>query len=71
MEIDSNEDPSLGLSCCDYEKEYYNDQSQLCESCKSQPLCADSSSICEGEKTTLLTCIKCVDGYAKSPFECK
>eukprot|EP00121_Abeoforma_whisleri_P008719 Awhi_evm1s8008 len=31
VDILSNEDPTVDLRCCDYRKEYYNSQSQLCE----------------------------------------
>eukprot|EP00121_Abeoforma_whisleri_P006424 Awhi_evm1s5844 len=31
VNILSNEDPSLNLPCCNYQKEFYNSQLQSCE----------------------------------------
>eukprot|EP00121_Abeoforma_whisleri_P015642 Awhi_evm1s14397 len=31
VDILSNEDPTLNVSCCNYQKEYYDSQSQSCE----------------------------------------
>eukprot|EP00121_Abeoforma_whisleri_P014819 Awhi_evm1s13666 len=71
VDILSKEDPTIGLSCCDYQKEYFDSQSKLCERCKAQDLCSDLSDNCKGEKTNYLTCNKCEDGYAVNPYECQ
>eukprot|EP00121_Abeoforma_whisleri_P009136 Awhi_evm1s8394 len=31
VNISSNGDPAFNLSCCDYQREYYSSQSQLCQ----------------------------------------
>eukprot|EP00121_Abeoforma_whisleri_P005969 Awhi_evm1s5419 len=74
IDMASNNKPSLGLSCCDYNTQYFDDVENICEDCTSVPeFCRSPSSQCQGKITLTLDCNQCNVGYHNQDnlYECK
>eukprot|EP00121_Abeoforma_whisleri_P005906 Awhi_evm1s5357 len=73
IDLDTNNDPSSGLSCCDYSTEFFDTTNESCEKCTATSFCSDSSTSCDGENSQHFVCNTCDFGFnnAKSSSQCE